>query len=185
MPESNVNDVVYRIDRTNRIISTNREWDYFARENGSPDLTAEFVINRPLLDFIHDEETRYLHNLLLDRIRASEQQLDLPFRCDSPELKRFMSMRIVPLDNNEIEYCCRTLRTEAQEGIHFTVAVETDQLFLRMCSWCKRIECESGNWLEVNEAILALELFSQPEPPPITHVMCEVCFADLMEKFPE
>ena len=53
---------------------------------------------------------------------------------------------------------------------------------VRMCSWCNRIWLEEGRWVEIEEAVAALELFAAVPPPPLTHGMCTPCFEIVREE---
>jgi hypothetical protein len=43
-----------------------------------------------------------------------------------------------------------------------------------MCSWCQRVRV-SGRWVQVEEAVVLLDLMSRTTIPAITHGICEDC----------
>ena len=45
---------------------------------------------------------------------------------------------------------------------------------LTMCGWCDRFEVD-GEWVEVEEAALRLELFNRSELPVLSHGICPDC----------
>ncbi|MFA7268836.1 MAG: hypothetical protein WC073_05790 [Sterolibacterium sp.] len=173
-------DVVYRLDKDDLLVFFNDQWDSFAEDNGSPDLIGKNIDKRPIWDFIHDAETRHLHETLLKKARSGKRGLNVPFRCDAPGLRRFMDMDISLLDDGKIEYRCRTIRTEVREPVPLTPGnLKAGQSFLRMCSWCKKIDAGNDYWLEIEEAIKVLGLFSEARMPEISHTMCHACLAEL------
>jgi len=86
----------YVLDLQNRIISIGGEWDAFADENDGTKLTLKDVQGRPIRDFIKGDATIMWVEALLQYSRILGKIVDRPYRCDSPDLKRFMRMRIVP-----------------------------------------------------------------------------------------
>lgn len=176
-------EVIYQIDQNNLLVLFNDQWDRFATDNDSPHLIGERIVKLPLWDFIHDAETRHLHEMLLKRVRAKEKAVrKLQFRCDAPTLRRFMEMDILPLPDGVIEYRCRTLRTEQREPVPVTTAHKQGGVFfLRMCSWCKKVDVENNTWREIEDAVELLGLFSEAHIPPISHTMCNACLEQMTD----
>jgi hypothetical protein len=173
-------DLVYRIDRNDLLVGFNRQWNIFARDNGALDLLREKSFKKPLWSFIHDVETRHVHQTLLNKVRAGKTITGLPFRCDSPLLRRFMEMDILPLGDGKVEYRCRTVKTEPRKMVplHYAKSDNGEPL-LRMCSWCKKVDTGNGNWDEIENAISLLGIFSQEKVPTITHTICDACASKL------
>ncbi|MHB1351225.1 MAG: hypothetical protein C4563_02470 [Desulfobulbus sp.] len=171
-----MNEVVYTIDAGDRLFSANDAWDRFASENSSPHLNANTVCHRLLWDFIQDSETCLLHATLLGRVRSGRSIRNLPFRCDSPGLRRFMEMDITDLGDGIIEYRCRLIKTEVREPVPLLAdSVRADERLLRMCSWCKKIDAGNNVWLEIEDFILRRNLFAAQPIPRITHTICDTC----------
>lgn len=155
-------EVSYRIDRDGLLTAFNPHWDRFAAANGSPDLAGKKIRGRLLWSFIHDPETRHAHHTLIHRARARGGLSKLPFRCDSPALRRYMDMDILPLDDGGIEYRCRTLRMEPRASIPLTApGRDASGPLLRMCSGCTRVELGDNRWVEIEEAVAPRGLLSQ------------------------
>ena len=172
--------VAYRIDLADRIIHVSEGWNRFASENEAADLEAERVLNRTLWDFIADVETRHLNQTLVTRVRARQAPLVLPFRCDSPAVRRYMQMEIVPRPESVIEYRCTVMRIERRAPIPLLEQKGwRDRRLLRMCSWCKKIDTGNNTWLEIEAAIEALRLFERKRLPEIAHTMCDECLRNL------
>lgn len=177
---------IYRIDAADRITHVNEEWLSFAVENGSPALDRKAVINRPLWDFIYGTETKHIYRVIVDRVRAAGLPLSIPFRCDSPELRLFMEMEIVPLDKKAVEFDCALLRTEPRPRMALLDPLtERSDDFLAMCSWCKRIRLAGNEWVEVEEAVKRLNMFEAASLPQLTHGMCGSCNGLSREKLEE
>ena len=171
---------VYCIDRADVITAVNADWDAFARDNEGDHLTADNVVGRPLWDFISDPETEQIYRALLRRLRQGVAIPPLPFRCDSPGLRRFMELHTRGGDDQSVEFEARLLRAEPREPVALLEAeTERGDGLVRICSWCKRVAVAEADWREVEEAVPRLGLLEFHRPPPLTHTMCEDCLADL------
>lgn len=169
-------EVVYQIDTNDVLVFVNEQWNLFAAENGSANLVSQYVRNRSIWEFIHDAETRQFHEILLEKVRSGKEIRNLPFRCDSPELRRFMEMDISLAAVEGVEYRCRTIKTEARDPVPLIQCkVHDGETFLRMCSWCKKIDTGNQTWEEIEDAIRHLGLFSDKCIPQISHTICETC----------
>lgn len=167
---------VHRIDRENRIIYVNGDWLEFAVENRTPALTREAVMNRPLLDFIEDKETRDVFKELFVKVRGDLTPVTVPFRCDSPDCIRVMEMEVIPLIDGEIQFNCRMVRQEERAPIPLLdPSAERGDGLLTICSWCKKIKVQKKGWLELEDAIRALDLFGEERPPRLTGGICPEC----------
>ncbi len=167
--------LVYRIDVADRLVSVGPGFDEFAAANEAPGLSAARVLGRRLWSFISDAETVLLYEALVDGVRRTGRAARIPFRCDSPQRRRYMEMEIVPTGEQDIEFRSALLRLEEQAPLPLYDArrPRTDEL-LRVCGWCKRV-WSGGRWLEPEAAIQALDLFSRPALPQLTHGICEDC----------
>jgi hypothetical protein len=80
----NEDDLIYRIDKRDIVISVSRNWESFARANGwNSDCSPENVVGHLLWDFIQDLEARHLYKEVFQRVRAGKPIVPIPFRCDS------------------------------------------------------------------------------------------------------
>jgi len=174
------NLVVYRLDGDDRITYVNPNWRSFAEANGCTTLEPRNVLGRSLWDFIHDGETCHFHQMLLGRAKAIGKPIRIPFRCDGPDLRRFMEMEICLCEPDSVEYRCTTLHTERRSPVEILAAnlPRTDKL-IRVCSWCKCVDAGGNTWVEIEEGIRRLSLFDHAQLPAITHTMCDHCFARL------
>jgi hypothetical protein len=165
--------VIYWIDRADTILRVNDAWDAFALANDAPELVADRVTGESLWQFVVESTTRHLYRQMMVRVRAGAF-LRFALRCDSPRLKRRLSMTISP-DGDCVRYETHVIGEEPHAGVKLWQrnAQRRDD-FVRVCSWCNRVE--DGNlWIEVEEAIRRNGMFEEPVPPTLTHGICPQC----------
>jgi hypothetical protein len=167
---------IWIIDDADKIVHVNDDWLAFAGENTAPQLTAFSVLNQPIWRFIQGQETSYLYKQIFSRVRAGVSPVKFPFRCDSPNCRRFMEMQLSLLSGNAIEFISHILREEWREPIDLLDASrDRSGEFLKICSWCKRIDIPGQGWGEIETAIDALDLFDHHSMPRMTHTICDAC----------
>lgn len=173
----------YRIDARDRITFVSPAWVAFAINNGAPELTGESVLGKSLWDFVADRETRHLYGLVFEKVRRDRRPITIPFNCDSPTLRRFMELAISALPDGHIDLAGRLLREESREPARLLDRMaERSQSYLRICSWCKCVEAGGNDWVEVEDAIQGLTLFSSSVLPQLTHGVCPTCRSLLFER---
>jgi hypothetical protein len=167
---------IWAIDDADKIVRVNDAWLAFAGENTAPQLTASLVLNQPLWHFIQGQETRYLYQQIFSRVRAGVSPVKFPFRCDSPDCRRFMELKLSLLSGNAIEFNSHLLREEWREPLDLlNNSRDRSGEFLKVCSWCKRIDIPGQGWGEVEAAIAPLDLFGHHTTPRMTHTICDTC----------
>ena len=167
--------VNYRIDRDDVIRFVSPSWDYFAKKNNGGDILAAAILGRNIWDFVANVETRHIYQTIVANMRAGQASARFPFRCDSADRRRFMQMEMKLADDNGIEFVSEILREETREPVSFLdKSTPRSEKYLSMCSWCKKIET-AGAWLEVEDAIVALDLFKSTVMPQISHTTCDPC----------
>lgn len=166
---------IHTVDSSGNIVAVNDAWLEFARENDAPELVREAVVGRPIWDFIEGRETRHISRLLLEKACTSGKSMTIPYRCDSPGIRRFLEMEIAPLKDGTVEFRSRFLKSESRDpvGLLDRRAERTNE-FIAICSWCRRIRID-GQWTEVEEAVKRLDLFSSASLPQLTHGICQDC----------
>ena len=158
----------------------NDEWLSFAHENGASHLTLDAVLNKSLWQFITDFDVQHLYTLIFNKVLADQLSVKIPFRCDSPDCRRFMEMEISPLSGNRVQIRNRILREEFREPVDLlNPAVNRSKELVRMCSWCKKIDVSPSNWVEVEQAVKQLNLFEAPTSPQLTHGICPTCYENV------
>lgn len=167
---------IWTIDDADRIVYVNDAWLAFAGENTAPQLTASLVLNQPIWGFIQGHETSYLYQQIFSRVRAGVYPVKFPFRCDSPDCRRFMEMKLSLLPGGAIQLISHILREEWREPLDLLDAFrDRSGEFLKVCSWCKRINIPGQGWGEIEAAIGALDLFDHLSMPRLTHTICDAC----------
>lgn len=175
-----MSDYRYSIDGQDSIRRLSDSWQVFARQNDAAHLTADSVLGQPIWEYVHGLETRYLYDLLFTKVRSERQPIDVPFRCDAPNCRRYMQLTISPSDEDSLDFISTVLREESRPRLTLLDAgmPHTDE-FLSMCAWCKRIEVNDDKWTEAEEAIVHLDLFGQSILPGITHGICADCYESI------
>ena len=169
----------YVINADDKIDGVSSEWLQFARENQASHLNAETVIGRSLFEFMSNEETRHLYGMILERVRQSESEVVLSFRCDGPSVRRYMELDVSPMAGGHVQFRSWVVREEERETVPLFDSLSwRSEEFLMVCSWCKRVEVEA-DWLEVEDAVERRELFSQTRLPQISHGICPECSTQL------
>jgi hypothetical protein len=170
----------YAIDDQDRLIRVDDGYYRFAEENGWTGVGAS--LGRSVWDFVAGEQVRKLQKLLLRRIREGARGVELPFRCDGPEVRREMDIRIAADSSGRVVLFSARLRAEVEREIPQPLldpSAPREGDFLTMCAWCDRFLVE-GEWVEVEEAARRLRLFLRSEMPAIDHGICPRCSGTLL-----
>ncbi|MDP2052080.1 MAG: hypothetical protein Q8L75_00485 [Acidobacteriota bacterium] len=178
----NPSDVIYRVDAEGYLTFVNEGWNAFAVLNDTPELLGPAVLGRRVADGIAGGETRLIYDRLRERALAGAR-IELPYRCDSPMLRRRMSLTIVAV-GAELEFRSRLLDLamrpavrvlEPQGRLREASAGQAPRAgaMLTVCSWCNRGRIGS-RWAELEEVVAELRLFDAPVPQ-LTHGLCHDC----------
>jgi hypothetical protein len=165
----------YAIDEHDHLIRVDPGYYSFAEENGWEE--ASTSLGRSLWDYVAGQEMVKLQRLLVRRIRDGVGDVELPFRCDGPEVRREMKIRIVARPGGRVVLFSARMRSEeARDLPQLLLDPETPRSdeVLEMCGWCDRFEVD-GEWVEVEEAARRLELFNRSELPALSHGICPTC----------
>lgn len=173
-----MSDIIYRIDNNDMITYISvPPWDEFALENKGEDIIEENIINKSIWSFIADAETAHIYQMIIDKVRVTRKKISIPFRCDAPDKRRLFIIEVDKHGKNSVNFQSRLRKEEKRESIQ---AFETDAIrseeFIRVCSWCKKVYVPHLNkWVEVEEAIIKLKLYSMEKLPRLTHTICDPC----------
>ncbi len=175
--------ITYHIDNMHNIVYLSDEWQLFSNQNKAQNLTSETVLNKPLSDFITGRESVHIYEMLINRFNQGRAKICFPFRCDSPERRRFMEMEIFPVDGELIGFKSCVLREEPREPVRILdVDIERSEEFINICSWCKNIYIGESNWVEIEKAIEKLEILNSPLLPQLSHGVCPSCYENIRSK---
>jgi len=155
-------------------------WDAFAHGNEAPHLAANRVLGTGLLSHITDLPTQAIYKTLIERVLARGVSARFPFRCDAPDRRRYMEMRVELVAAARCRFVSSVLREEPRQAIPLLDphTPHSESTLLSMCSWCKKVAVGGERWLEVEAALAALAPFNAEFPPGITHGICPHCEAD-------
>lgn len=165
----------YAIDEHDHLIRVDEGYYRFAEENGWPD--AGSSLGRTLWDYVSGRELVKLQRLLVRRVRDGVGDVELPFRCDAPHVRREMDIRIVARPGGRVVLFSARLRSEEERESPqplLDTEVPRGNDVIEMCGWCDRFEVD-GEWVEVEEAARRLQLFNRAELPALSHGICPVC----------
>jgi hypothetical protein len=168
--------IFYDLDEKNRIAATGGDWNRFALENGAPELAESSLTGQPIWRYVEGDEVRFLFQVLLDRARQRGNAVGVPFRCDSPSQRRFMTMNVRALPDGLVRV--ETVLDRVEPRQYIPLLERSPRLLygmLSMCSWCKRIRLFNRQWVEVEEALQRLNLFTSDDLPALTHGICLEC----------
>ena len=169
--------IQYMIDADDRIVYVSDGWWFFAEENGAgADCYPPQLMGRSLWNFIAGEETRQLYRILIAKTRSDKATVQIPIRCDSPDLRRQIMIDLKSVGDGHIEFLCRTLRVEARAPVDLLRSgpARSDQL-IRICSFCKKIAVSAEEWIDTERAIERMALFSAAMLPRLSHRVCPAC----------
>ncbi|SLM32508.1 conserved hypothetical protein [Desulfamplus magnetovallimortis] len=172
----------YIINQENIIITTSQNFYFFAHNNEAQELVENSIIGQSLCSFIGGKETKELYRLLIERVRSEKREISIPFRCDSPTIRRFMKLHIKRLNETMVRFQGCLIKEEKRTKIDLLdITIPRNDTLLRMCSWCKKVYV-NDSWLEVENAIRELDLFGSICLPALTHGMCDKCREMLMNE---
>jgi len=173
----------YELDPLDRLAAVDDAWIAFARDNGAPSLVPPGPMGRSVFDYISDPTTAEFYHAIFARVRKTGLPATLPFRCDAPALRRFLSLHIAPRQDGSLRLQSTVTRVEPRAPAAWAdhSGHSADEPLLRMCSWCKSINVGS-EWLEIEEAVTRLGLFEGPARM-VTHGICPACDARLRHEF--
>ncbi len=122
-----------------------------------------------------------VYQLMFGRAREKNQEIRLPFRCDSPDLRRFMELSIQPIGDGALNLAGEILRRESRP---YAVVLDSNaprgNYLLQICSWCKKLHLSNKGWVEAETAVSELGLFTSTEIPELTHGICPSCKHELV-----
>lgn len=172
--------LTYAIDHDDRLVKVDEGYYRFAEENGWGDVGAS--LGRSLWDFVAGDELKKLQRMLLRRLRSEVRSIELPFRCDGPDVRREMNIRIVAHASGRAVLFAASMRAEetrdaSQPMLDPDAPRGSDEL--TMCGWCDRFVVD-GKWVEIEVAAERLRLFQRSELPTISHDICPDCSAMLL-----
>ncbi len=181
----------YWLDDDNIIRRVDDHWDQaMDSQNWSDRASANRIVGKLLSEFICDDVTRMYVATMIESVRVIPHTSFRPYRCDTPDMKRFMQMIITPEENGWIRVSHQLLRTEPlRKPVTFTTTPQISPLrqlknnqtinFVR-CSICNRLQ-RYGNW---DHSWHEVDFFAIPghaseEPLKVLHSVCPDCLHEI------
>lgn len=171
----------YSVDKDDCISEVGGGWTAFANQNTGVGLSADEVCARPYWSFIQGDATRLWLASFFEAARVRGKTFEQSYRCDSPELKRYMQMRIVPRVDGGVRVEHELLRAERRslpvqvryDGIVVPKATEevvpeAEPSVVPRCSVCGRVWL--GGWREPIAALAGTYGYIR-----VTYEICEDC----------
>lgn len=142
----------YRLDSRDRIIEVSGGWDRFACDNGAEELANESVIGMPLRSFISGDVTRMFIDTMHARARMSGRPMTVPYRCDSPGVKRFMEMSLEAIGSDLVSTHRLLAEQVLPRALVFRIAADgRPHSWTKRCSMCNRLSMPDGRLVEPDE----------------------------------
>lgn len=166
--------VSYRVDADGVLLATGGDWNSFAEEAGAPELRSEFVVGRPLDDFVSGRKTRTVYRALRARITDTGRPVTFPYRCDAPALRRWMMMEMRPLPGGVTLFRTWPTAVEPRRSVQVHGRKKSDGRKALMCGWCKRVALGSA-WYEIEDTLAREPLLDHGVSLRVSHGICSRC----------
>jgi len=161
----------YWLDTDDRILRVSNTWNDFALNNDGIDVVSNRIVGKRLKEYIHGEATWIWLQTVFQYVRLIGKPVERPYRCDSPNTRRFMAMRIGIETDGSLEVSHRIIRTEPiSPALRFETVLPPIFPAILRCSICNRIR-SAGIWREANPTDTA----AKTNPPSALQVAYDVC----------
>lgn len=168
----------YCVDAHDVIIAVDPWWLAFAKENGAAELTADCVLGTSLWNYIDGGAVQRIYRDLHERLRASGRSAVLPYRCDSPTVRREMQLKVTPAQDGRLWYESVIVRATPIPYLRFfDAAVARSDAVLTVCSQCRRALLEPDGWIDLSAANDRLRTAQRRGPPNLRNSLCPDCSA--------
>jgi len=164
----------YQIDAHDCISSVGEDWDAFALANGGGEpILSRHIIGRSLWGFVLGEEVRALYRACLALARTAEGRTQFEFRCDSPEFRRTLTMRIAPGMGGSV--VLSTLTMSLTPWPDTGPSAEGPPGPIVMCGLCRAVNVDG--WVPVDEWALRYGAESTFRVEQTRYRVCDSCSA--------
>ena len=172
-----ISSTQYWLDPDNQIISVSSTWDQFALENDGETAVSSQVLGKQIWEFIDGDITKMWVDTLLKLCRTIGKYVERPYRCDSPHLKRYMTMGVYPEKSGVLRLEHIIVTTEPQATPIAFYAAQQPVVALRFrCSICGRIN-EEDFWIEP-DTFQDAAMHTQGDGMPVAYTVCPHCRAE-------
>lgn len=167
------NTNIYWLDNKKRIAYVSTFWDEFAVENEGKNVISSKVIGKSIWEFIDSDTTKMWLDTLLRFSETTKKEIERPYRCDSPDLKRYMKMKVVVEGSNILRLEHTVLKTEKRINSikifhRSSSGIASENSFKVRCSVCGRIK-DNEEWKEIEN------ISDQKKQYTVIYSVCEHC----------
>ena len=167
--------VVYKVDARDRLCDINPTFLDFAHDNEMR-MEPGRLLGVSLWSFIADPQTVSLYRSLLRQVREENRRVHFAYRCDSPDLKRFMHMVVTPFDDGVVEFENWSQKSEPQNPkLVFDARRIGRHKPLRVCSICRSVEQPDGEWTSVSDAFSKGMITEHEHRVAVIYKVCPAC----------
>ena len=139
---------IYWLDGNDKIVSVNHSWDQFALDNDGAHLISLDILGKSIWEFVCGDVTRMWLETLFTLARLRGTPVMRPYRCDSPNIRRYMSLNIVLESSSVLRVEHLILSTELREIPVYMQAAKRFSVNVSLrCSICGRMEFDNS-WVE-------------------------------------
>ena len=169
--------VTYRIDRQNKIPSIEGPWDSFADNAGAPECFREELLGTDVFAAISDEMTVHFYKTLFNQVRLERQSIRLPYRCDGPDVRREMSIAVLPDRDGCLTILSTVLAEVSEIGRPEFINAPLSEIV--RCSACNKLKVEN-QWRDALDAKAeGLLPTTNSGAVPVRYGICPACWATL------
>jgi hypothetical protein len=169
-------DVIYVLDRHDRIEYCNAAWDMFAFRNKGRKLEREKIVGSYCLhgvpDFLRKFYEHAYHGVL-----CTQKPWEHDYECSSPTKYRLFHMRVLPLNRSHL-LIENSLLVERAHRRKSPVKVDEEYInrhgWIIMCAHCRRTEHLD---LEGKRQWRWVPSYLVTPPAPVSHGMCPTCIS--------
>ena len=187
MANSEESTLWYEVDAHNRIIALSPSWDIQVIAQQTDELLSSRLIGESLRRFIIGDTTRMFVETMLEVVRLKQHVIEKPYRCDTPELKRMMVMRVMPMADSSVrvEHYLQE-STPWQHKTHFKTQRQAHQRHVRSREGVIK-RCSVCNNLRDGKVWVTQEVFLENYPQwvdqtiPVFYGVCSRCQERLKE----
>lgn len=176
-PTASEECITYRIDADNYVESINGPWSDFAEENCAAELSAtEQLSGRSIWSFIRGTEIKTLYQQIFDEVRMKQTEFRMPFRCDSPNFQRNMSLTVSYAGENKLDVSSNLDQERSQ--LYVPLLEHNAALtkgYIDCCSVCRRFSDGNDVWLSAAELARDTNILAAARLPSIRERVCGDC----------
>lgn len=163
-------NVCYTVDRDDIIVDVNDWWDIFANDNNALNLDKVTVLGKPLFHYVSGDVTRMFVVSVFNNVRVKHEQFTQKYRCDSPSLKRYMKMTVIPMGYDSLKIVNEVIAIEPKV---YSVNIKAYESRVRRCSMCNRINHED-KW-EESDTLIKSGIFKADGEIYVIYTVCMDC----------